>query len=138
LSKRVLDEMVKIQQYNVLCAPIMSQYAAIEALRNGRSELERMRDSYELRRNFFYEGLKEIGFDVEKPEGAFYMFPSIKKFGMSAEDFAMRLLKEGRVAVVPGNAFGEMIDDHVRCCYACSMDELKEALARIKKFIDSL
>ncbi len=136
--KEVLDEMVKIQQYNVLCAPIMSQYAAIEALRNGRSELERMRDSYELRRNFFYEGLKEIGFDVEKPEGAFYMFPSIKKFGMSAEDFAMRLLKEGRVAVVPGNAFGEMIDDHVRCCYACSMDELKEALARIKKFIDSL
>jgi aminotransferase len=134
----VLKEMVKIQQYNVLCAPIMSQYAAIEALQNGRAEVDRMKSSYELRRNYFYEALKEIGFEVQKPEGAFYMFPSVKKFGLSAEDFSMRLLQEGRVAVVPGNAFGEMIDDHVRCCYACSMDELKEAISRISKFISSL
>lgn len=137
-SREVLKEMVKIQQYNVLCAPIMSQYAAIEALQNGKSEMERMKKSYELRRNFFYEGLKEIGFDVQKPEGAFYMFPNVKKFGLSAEDFAIRLLQEGKVAVVPGNAFGSMIDDHIRCCYACSMDELKEALERIKKFISSI
>ncbi|MDD4526721.1 MAG: aminotransferase class I/II-fold pyridoxal phosphate-dependent enzyme [Candidatus Margulisbacteria bacterium] len=136
--REVLNEMVKIQQYNVLCAPIMSQYAAIEALRNGRAELKRMKNSYELRRNYFYESLVEIGFDVQKPEGAFYMFPNVKKFGLSAEDFSMKLLQEGRVAVVPGNAFGTMIDDHVRCCYACSLDELKEAIVRINKFISTL
>jgi aminotransferase len=136
--KDVLAEMMKIQQYNVLCAPIMSQYAAIEALKNGQKDLEKMKSSYELRRNFFYESLINLGFEMVKPEGAFYMFPNIKKFGMTAEEFSMKLLQESGVAVVPGNAFGEGIDDYIRCCYACSMDELKEALARIKKFINSL
>ena len=137
-KSEVLQQIVKIHQYNALCAPIMSQYAAIEALKHGQKEAENMRKSYEQRRNFFYQGLKDIGFEVKKPMGAFYIFPNIAKFGLSAEDFAMGLLKHGKVAVVPGTAFGHGINDYVRCCYAASIDDLKEALKRIKLFVDSL
>ncbi|MDD5455590.1 MAG: aminotransferase class I/II-fold pyridoxal phosphate-dependent enzyme [Candidatus Margulisbacteria bacterium] len=136
--KDVLSQAVKIHQYNTMCAPIMAQYAAVEALRNGKKEMEKMRRSYEERRNFFYNGLKEIGFDVLKPEGAFYIFPNIKRFGLKAEDFAMQLLQKAHVAVVPGNAFGEGIDYFIRCCYAASMEDLREALKRIKKFVNDL
>lgn len=134
----VMEQLVKIHQYNILCAPIMAQYAALEAIRNGQKEVERMRQSYEMRRNYVYEGLKSIGFDVQKPKGAFYIFPSIKKFGLSDDEFSMRLLKEGRVAVVPSNAFASGVNDYVRCCYAASMDDLKEALRRIDLFIQSI
>lgn len=134
----ILEQLVKIHQYNALCAPIMSQYAGIEALKNGSKAMQSMKDSYEKRRNFFYYGLKGIGFDVLKPKGAFYIFPGIKKFGLKAEDFAIRLLKEQKVAVVPGDAFGDGLDDYLRMCYACSIEDLKEALLRIEKFVKSL
>lgn len=134
----VTREMLKIHQYNALCAPIMSQYAALEAIKNGAKEVEKMRLSYEQRRNFFSEGLREIGFELETPGGAFYMFPKISSFGLNSRDFALGLLKQSNVAVVPGTAFGEGLDDYIRCCYACSMDDLKEALRRIKGYVETL
>jgi aminotransferase len=137
-EKYVMDQMVKIHQYATMCAPIMSQYAALEALKHGSKDMEKMRQSYQMRRNFVYDELLKIGFDVLKPKGAFYIFPSVKKFGLSAEEFAMRLLTEGRVAVVPSTAFAEGINDYVRCCYAASMPDLKEALKRIKAFVSTL
>lgn len=137
-DKEVMDQMYKVHQYGIMCAPIMSQYAALEAMRHGAKDVEKMRQSYELRRNFMYEELRSIGFEVHKPTGAFYIFPSVKKFGLTAEDFAMRLLTEGRVAVVPSTAFAEGNNDYVRCCYAASMADLKEALKRIKAFVDTL
>ncbi|MEK6557828.1 MAG: aminotransferase class I/II-fold pyridoxal phosphate-dependent enzyme, partial [Candidatus Margulisiibacteriota bacterium] len=137
-TAEVMHQMVKVHQYNILCAPVMAQYAALEALRRGQKDVEKMRQSYEMRRNFIYEGLKEIGFEVQKPTGAFYIFPSITKFGLSDEDFAMRLLQEGRVAVVPGSAFAEGVHGFIRCCYAASMSDLKEALKRIGQFVHRL
>lgn len=137
-EKEVMDQMVKIHQYATMCAPIMSQYAALEALQHGEKDRERMRQSYKMRRNIVYEELKSIGFDVLEPKGAFYIFPSVKKFGLTAEDFAMRLLTEGRVAVVPSTAFAEGNNEFVRCCYAASLPDLKEALRRIKTFVNAL
>lgn len=137
-SEQVMHQMVKVHQYNILCAPVMAQYAALEALRHGQKDVEKMRQSYEMRRNFIYEGLKEIGFEVQKPTGAFYIFPSIRKFGLSDEEFAVRLLQEGRVAVVPGSAFAEGVDGFIRCCYAASMNDLKEALKRMGQFVRRL
>jgi len=133
----IIEAMMKIHQYTMLCAPTVAQIAALEALKL-EEEVEKMRDSYNQRRRFFYQGLKEIGFDVVEPKGAFYIFPSIKKFGLSSEEFAERLLREKRVVVIPGSVFGECGEGFIRCTYASSLSDLKEALRRMGEFVSSL
>jgi len=128
----------KIHQYSALCAPITAQYAAIEAVKNCAKDVEDMRKSYQGRRNLFVKRLNEIGLPTQLPEGAFYCFPDIRHTGLTSEEFALRLLKEHRVAVVPGHVFGQGGEGHIRCCYATSLDQLKEALTRINQFLKSL
>lgn len=135
--REIIEAMMKIHQYTMLCAPTIAQKAAIEAFKL-QEEVDNMRESYDQRRRFFYQELLEIGFDVVEPKGAFYIFPSIKKFGLSSEEFAERLLKEERVVVIPGSVFGECGEGFLRCTYASPLSELREALARIKKFVSSL
>ncbi len=138
-SPRVLTEaMMKIHQYSMLCAPIMSQLAAVEALKNGAAEVEKMRKSYAQRRNLLLNRFAEMGMPCFPPGGAFYAFPDIRKFGLSSKDFALRLLEEEDVAVVPGSAFGEAGEGCVRACYATAMDKLVIALERIGNFINRL
>jgi len=134
----VVAQANKIHQYSALCAPIMSQYAAIEALRNGMKDLEIMRQSYHHRRNYVVTTFEEMGLSLHAPEGAFYCFPSIRETGLSSEEFAMRLLEEKRVAVVPGSVFGLGGEGHIRCCYAADFVLLKEALSRISAFVKAL
>jgi aminotransferase len=136
-NREIIEAMMKIHQYTMLCAPTVAQLAALEAL-NLEEEVEKMRDSYNQRRRFFYQGLKEIGFDVVEPKGAFYIFPSIKKFGLSSEEFAEQLLREKRVVVIPGSVFGECGEGFIRCTYASSLSDLKEALRRMGEFVSSL
>ncbi|MGB9607260.1 MAG: aminotransferase class I/II-fold pyridoxal phosphate-dependent enzyme [bacterium] len=136
-NREIIQAMLKIHQYTMLCAPTVAQIAAVEALKL-EEEVERMRDSYNQRRRFFYQGLKEIGLDVVEPKGAFYIFPSIKKFGMSSEEFAERLLREKKVVVIPGSVFGESGEGFIRCTYASSLSDLKEALRRMGEFLSSL
>ncbi len=131
-----ISAMVKIHQYTILCAPIMGQMAAIEAFQNGLPEVEKMRTEYNYRRRYIVEKAAEIGLDMVTPEGAFYVFPSIKKFGMSSEEFAGRLLQEKKVAVVPGNAFGACGEGFIRCSYATSFQQIIEALKRIDAFVN--
>lgn len=128
-------EMLKVHQYNVTCAATMGQYAAIEALRNGDEDIKRMRSEYDKRRKFLFESLREMGLESFEPKGAFYVFPSIKKTGLSSEEFAKRLLHEAKVAAVPGNSFGENGEGFVRMAYATSMENLEEAVKRIGNFI---
>lgn len=130
--------MLKIHQYAMMCAPTMAQYAAVEALKNGNDDVIEMRNSYRRRRNYFVQSLNEIGLDCHVPGGAFYAFPSVKSTGLTSEEFAERLLVEEKVAVVPGNAFGESGEGHIRCSYASSMAQLQEAVKRLKKFIERL
>ena len=130
------DAMGKIHQYLVMCAPTPSQEAAIEALRNGASGVEQMRGSYKKRRNFIHRSLEEMGLPCVKPEGAFYAFPYIGDLGMKSMDFAMTLLDEESVAAVPGTAFGACGEGFLRCSYATSMDELKEAMVRLARFVE--
>ncbi len=130
----VFEAMLKIHQYCMLCAPVTAQIGALEALRNGESDLERMRAEYLRRRNYFVRRLREV-FDVRMPDGAFYVFPRI---GSNSEEFAERLLFEKNVAVVPGNAFGDCGEGYIRCAYAVSMDKLKEAADRIVDFAKKL
>jgi aminotransferase len=130
--------MVKIHQYAALCAPIMSQKAAIEALTRGEADVEAMVGEYDERRRVLVHGLNALGLDTFEPRGAFYAFPSIRSTGLSSEQFAERLLLEQRVAVVPGSAFGPSGEGHVRCCYATSMAGIVEALDRIGRFVASL
>ncbi len=125
---------LKIHQYSALCAPIMAQYAAIQALQ-GMKVVQDMRRSYEMRRNLFVGRLNEMGLDTAMPKGAFYCFPSIQKTGLSSEEFALKLLEKARVAVVPGSVFGLGGEGYVRCCYATHIDLLKEALTRISNFL---
>ncbi|MDQ0163891.1 aminotransferase [Aeribacillus alveayuensis] len=134
----LLQAMLKVHQYSVMCAPTMAQYAAVEALTNGMEEVEFMRKSYKRRRNYFVKSLNEIGLHCHMPGGAFYAFPSIQNTGMSSEEFAERLLVEQKVAVVPGNAFGESGEGYIRCSYASSMEQLQEAIKRINHFVQSL
>jgi aminotransferase len=129
---------LKIHQYVMLCAPIMAQMAAVEALKNGEEEKNRMVREYHLRRNLFVEGLNRIGLPCHMPEGAFYAFPSVEKTGLDDISFAERLLAEKQVAVVPGSAFGEAGKGHIRCAYAVSREHLIEALKRIESFISGL
>lgn len=131
----LIGAMTKIHQYTMLCAPIVSQKAAIEACRAGDEAAARMVAEYECRRRFFVQGLNDLGLECPMPEGAFYAFPSIRSTGLSSEEFAEQLLKEERVAVVPGNAFGEGGEGHIRCSYAASLEHLREALARIERFL---
>ncbi len=132
----LISAMLKIHQYTVMCAPVMGQIAAIEALRNGMDEKDRMVESYNQRRRLVVKGFREIGLDCHEPQGAFYAFPSIQSTGLSSEEFAQRLLQEGRVAVVPGHAFGNGGEGFVRCSYATSVAHLNEALDRIGNFVN--
>lgn len=134
----ILKQMIKIHQFAIMCAPTNSQYAAVEALRNGDRDIDKMRESYNQRRRFLLNAFKEMGLDCFEPFGAFYMFPSIKRFGMISDEFANRLLQEEKVAVVPGTAFGDCGEGFLRISYAYSLEDLKEALGRLKDFISRL
>lgn len=136
--KRIIQEMLKIHQFVIMCAPTTSQYAAVEALRNGDDDVVQMRTSYNQRRNFLMKELHDMGLQCFEPFGAFYVFPSIQEFGMSSDEFANRLLQEEKVAVVPGTAFGSSGEGFLRISYAYSIEDLKEALGRLKAFIDRL
>ena len=130
--------MLKIHQFAIMCAPTTSQYAAVDALKYGDEDVENMREEYNGRRRFLMHRFKEMGLDCFEPYGAFYVFPSIQKFGMTSEEFAERLLREEKVAVVPGTAFGDCGEGFLRISYAYSLEALKEALGRIEKFISRL
>ncbi|MCM8770259.1 MAG: aminotransferase class I/II-fold pyridoxal phosphate-dependent enzyme [Candidatus Omnitrophica bacterium] len=133
--KEIIQAMTKIHQYTIMCVPTISQMAACEALQAGRKSVEEMKREYKRRREFIVDSLKRLGLACSKPEGAFYVFPSIKSTGLNSLEFAQRLLKEQRVAVVPGTAFGKNYDDYVRISYASSYENLKEAMARIENFL---
>lgn len=135
-NKEILKQMIKIHQYAIMCAPTVSQYAAIEAMYNGDQDVIYMRESYNQRRRFLYHELQRLGLPCFLPEGAFYMFPDIREFGMTSEDFALDLLKEEKVAVVPGSAFGNCGEGFIRISYAYSIEELKEALLRIERYLN--
>jgi len=134
----IISAMLKIHQYILMCAPTVSQYAGIEALRAGMASVSRMRAEYDGRRRVMVNGFRAMGMDCFEPRGAFYVFPSIKKTGLSSEDFCARLLHEEKVAVVPGNAFGQCGEGFVRCSYAYSVESLREALRRIGNFLRKL
>lgn len=137
-SEELIGAMTKIHQYTMLCAPITAQMGAIEALKNGDGEMKKMVREYDRRRRLIVSGLNRLGLDCFEPKGAFYAFPSIKSTGMTSEEFAGRLLKEHKVAVVPGDVFGECGAGYLRCSYATSREELVEALARMEAFIEKL
>ncbi len=134
----IIEQMTKIHQYAIMCAPTNSQYAAVEALRNCRPEVEKMKEAYNQRRRFLVHEFKRLGLECFEPFGAFYIFPSIQEFGMTSEEFAMRFLEEEKVAVVPGTAFGACGEGFLRISYAYSIEDLKEALARLERFIERL
>ena len=134
-NSEIIGAMTKIHQYTMLCAPIMGQEAAIEALRKGSAEVNKMIMEYDQRRRFMVRRLRDMGLTCVEPKGAFYVFPSIKITGMTSDEFAEKLLKEEKVAVVPGSAFGEHGEGYVRCCYATSIAEIEEALLRMSRFV---
>lgn len=134
----IIRQMLKVHQYVIMCAPTTSQYAAIEALRSGDSDVAQMRESYNERRTFLVKALRDIGLPCFEPKGAFYVFPNISRFGMTSEEFAMKLLNKEKVAVVPGTAFGKCGEGFLRISYAYSIDDLKIALGKMEKFIDTL
>ena len=136
--KDIIKQMTKIHQFAIMCAPTNSQYAAVEALKKGDEEVEKMRQSYNQRRRFLMNAFNEMKLDCFEPYGAFYVFPCIKEFNMTSEEFATRLLKEEKVAVVPGTAFGDCGEGYLRISYAYSIDNLKIAIERIKNFVDKL
>jgi aminotransferase len=134
----IMTQMKKIHQYAIMCAPTTSQYAAIEALKNGDDDVTMMRESYNRRRRFLIHSFKEMKLECFEPFGAFYVFPCIKEFGMTSEEFASRFLKEEKVAVVPGTAFGDSGEGYLRMCYAQSMDDIKIAMERLSAFVERL
>ena len=133
--KEIISAMTKIHQYTILCAPITAQMAAIEALKNGHKNLQSMKKEYKRRRRYLVEALNEIGLECHMPDGAFYVFPSIQATGEDALHFAQNLLKEEKVAVVPGTAFGNSCEGYVRMSYAAGYEQLKEAVCRIERYI---
>lgn len=133
----IMAQMVKIHQFAIMCAPTTSQYAGIEALRNGDSDVEMMRDAYDKRRRYLVHALRNMGLECFEPYGAFYVFPCIKSLGMTSEEFATKLLHEEKVAVVPGTAFGNCGEGYLRISYAYSIDNLKIALERIGRFVEN-
>jgi aminotransferase len=134
----LIEAMMKIHQYSMLCASIISQEAAIEAIRNGRPDTESMRDQYRLRRNFIVSAFQGIGLPCHLPRGSFYAFPCIRSTGLSSREFAVRLLKEEKVACVPGGAFGPSGEGYLRCCFATALDRIEVATERIARFVRNL
>ena len=134
----IMEQMTKIHQFAIMCAPTTSQYAAVEALRNGDEDVAMMRESYNQRRRYLMHAFKEMGLQCFEPYGAFYVFPSIKEFGMTSDEFAERLLHEEKVAVVPGTAFGDCGEGFLRISYAYSLENLKIAMNKIKAFVERL
>lgn len=134
----ILKQMTKIHQFAIMSAPTTSQYAAVEALKNGRHDIEMMVEEYDMRRRLIVNGFRSLGLDCFEPQGAFYAFPSIKSTGMSSEEFCERLLYSKKVAIVPGNAFGESGEGHVRASYCYSVEHIKEALRRIGEFLEEI
>ena len=134
----IMKQMVKIHQFAIMCAPTTSQYAAVEALKNGDEDVAMMREDYNQRRRFLMNAFKEMGLECFEPFGAFYVFPCIKEFGMTSDDFAMRLLNEEKIAVVPGTAFGDSGEGFLRISYAYSIEKLKFAMEKIAAFIERL
>ena len=134
----IIQQMLKIHQFAIMCAPTTSQYAAVAAMRDGDKDVEMMREEYNQRRRFLMHRFKEMGLDCFEPFGAFYVFPCIKEFGMTSDEFATELLKSKKVAVVPGTAFGDSGEGFLRISYAYSIDDLKAALERIEEFITEL
>jgi len=131
----IINAMNKIHQYTIMCAPIMAQKAAIEALRHGEGEMRKMVENYNYRRKLMLNGFRQVGLSCFEPRGAFYCFPSIKNSGMNSGDFCEKLLKEEKVAVVPGNAFGNCGEGYIRCCYAASVANIEEAIERMGRFL---
>ena len=136
--KMIMDQMIKLHQFAIMCAPTNSQFAAVEALKNCDDEVAKMVEAYDQRRRFLIDALRGMGLECFEPFGAFYVFPCISEFGMTSEEFATRLLREEKVAVVPGTAFGDCGEGFLRVSYAYSLKSLKEALSRIKRFVDRL
>lgn len=136
--EKIIEQMTKIHQFCIMCAPTTSQYAAVIALRDGDEAVAKMRESYNQRRRYVLSRLNDMGLTCFEPEGAFYVFPSIKRFGIRSEEFATRLLMEEKVAVVPGTAFGNSGEGYLRISYAYSINQLKEALGRIENFVKRL
>lgn len=132
----IIPQMLKLHQYAIMCAPTTSQYAGVEALKNGDDDIARMREAYNQRRRYLVKTLNDMGLECFEPLGAFYVFPSIKSTGMTSEEFANKLLAEEKLAVVPGTAFGDCGEGFIRISYAYSLDELKEAVGRIKNFVE--
>lgn len=136
--KELINQMVKIHQYTTLCAPIISQYGAIEALKTCIPDMLQMRESFARRRRLIFEGFKSLGMEIVEPKGALYVFPSIEKYGITGEEFAIRLLEEENVAVVPGAAFGAEFEYYIRCSYATSIEQIKESIVRVGRFVKRL
>ncbi|MBP5600252.1 MAG: aminotransferase class I/II-fold pyridoxal phosphate-dependent enzyme [Lachnospiraceae bacterium] len=136
--KEIIQQMTKIHQFCIMCAPTTSQYAAIEALKNGDDDVKMMRESYDQRRRFLLNAFKEMGLECFEPYGAFYVFPCIKEFGMTSDEFATRFLEEEKVAAVPGTAFGESGEGFLRISYAYSLERLKLAMERLARFVEKL
>jgi len=137
-EKQYMDSIIKIHQYNVSCAPSIVQWGACTGLRECMNDVDSMKEEFIRRRDYLYKQLKDIGFDVNMPMGAFYMFPSIKKFGISSDEFCERLLREEGVAIVPGSAFGPGGEGYIRISYAYSMTQLEECARRIRKFVEKI
>lgn len=136
--ENIISQMIKLHQYAIMCAPTVSQYAACEALKNADDDVEKMVRAYDQRRRFLLSEFKSMGIDCFTPLGAFYVFPSIKKFGMTSEEFATKLLVEQELAVVPGTAFGDCGEGFLRISYAYSIEDLKVGMDRIRAFISAL
>ncbi len=133
--QEIMNQILKIHQFAIMCAPTNSQYAAVEAMKNGDADVAMMREQYNQRRRYLMHEFERLGLQCFEPFGAFYTFPSIREFGMSSDDFAMRFLREEKVAVVPGTAFGDCGEGFLRISYAYSLDSLKEAIGRLERFI---
>ena len=136
--KAIIEQMIKIHQFAIMCAPTTSQYAAVEALRNGDGDVQEMRTAYNQRRRYLMNAFREMNLECFEPFGAFYVFPCIKEFGMTSEEFANRFLAEEKVAVVPGTAFGDCGEGYLRISYAYSLDNLKIAIGKLAHFVEKL
>jgi len=136
--RAIIEQMVKIHQFAIMCAPTTSQYAAVEALRNGDDDVKQMRTAYNQRRRYLMSAFKEMGLECFEPFGAFYVFPCIKEFGMTSDEFASRFLEEEKVAVVPGTAFGDCGEGYLRISYAYSLENLKIAIGKLAAFVERL
>ena len=134
--EEIMSAIAKVHQYVIMCAPTIAQHAAMQALRYGEPDIQQMVSEYDRRRRFIVQGFNEIGLPTFEPRGAFYCFPQVSGLGMGDETFAEQLLVEERVALVPGSAFGPTGREHVRACYAAPMDEIEEALARVRRFVE--